>query len=587
MTYRAPLDDMRFALGELAGLDRLLALAGGGADRAAVDDVLEAAGRFAADVLAPLDRTGDLEGATLANGAVRAPRGFADAYRRFVEDGWNALPGPADHGGSGLPRAVASAAAEMWSGANMAFALCPLLTHSAVELLVRHGTPAQRERYLANLVSGRWAGTMVLTEPQAGSDVGALTTRAARAADGTYRITGSKIFITYGDHDMAENIVHFVLARVAGAPPGPKGVSLFIAPRLVQAPDGRWTRRNALGPVRLEKKLGIRGSPTCEMAFDGAEAEIVGAEGQGLAGMFAMMNTARHAVGLEGIAVGEAALQQAAAYARERVQGRDAEGRPTAIENHPDVRRMLLVMRAEVEAMRGLAYVTAARHDAALHAADAGERAEAQAFVDLMTPVVKACGSDMGFRVASEAVQVHGGLGFIEDTGAAQRLRDARIAMIYEGTNGIQAIDLVRRKLGQDGGRAARAFLDTVAALDDGLAAVPEFAALRLRLGQGAEALAGATRWMTEALGRDADDALAGASDYLRLFGVVAGGWIMAKAALAARARLAEGAAAPLAPAVYRAKLTTARNYAERVLPAAAGLAAVATAGAASLRQGD
>ncbi|MGH6717893.1 MAG: acyl-CoA dehydrogenase, partial [Alphaproteobacteria bacterium] len=551
-------------------------------DRAGIDQVLDEAARFAADVLVPLDRVGDAEGARIENGVVVTPTGFAAAYRHFVAAGWNALGVPALHGGAGAPRAVAAVVAEMWTSASMAFGLCPLLTQGGIELIAAHGTAAQRALYLPRLVAGEWTATMCLTEPQAGSDLGALVTRAFRD-DAGWRVTGEKVFITYGDHDMAENIVHLVLARVDGAPAGTKGVSLFLVPKHLPDAAGRPGRRNDLGVVRLERKLGIHASPTCHMAFgtrDGAEAELIGATGEGLALMFTMMNSARLGVGVEGIAMGEAAVQRAAAYARQRIQGRTPDGRPAAIAEHADVRRLLLVARAEVEAMRGLAVVLADALDAQAFDGDgaSGDLAE------LLIPVVKACGAEAGIQAADAGIQVHGGLGFVEDTGAAQAWRDARITAIYEGTNGIQALDLVRRKLGRDDGAAARAFLARLDALDADLGQAPELEGLRRRLADGTAALASATRWMQGALARNPDDALAGATDYLRLFGVVAGGWVMARSALAARARLAAPDDAPQGRAFYQAKLITARVHADHVLPRASAHGAAATGGAALLR---
>ncbi|MBM3584728.1 MAG: acyl-CoA dehydrogenase [Alphaproteobacteria bacterium] len=584
-----PLADTRFVLGELIDLDRAIERAGNHVDRPGVDQILDEAARFATDVLTPLDRPGDATGARLENGTVVLPSGFAEAYGRFVEGGWNALASPAAIGGAGVPKALATAVAEYWTSASMAFGLCPLLTQSGIELLARHGTTAQRQTYLPNLVSGRWTATMCLTEAHAGSDVGALRTRAVRQGE-RWHVRGEKIFITYGDHAMAENIVHLVLARPEGAPAGNKGLALFAVPKFIPDRSGAPGRRNDLRVMRLEHKLGIHASPTCHMAFgeaEGAEGELVGAEGGGLAAMFTMMNSARLAVGVQGIAMGEAAVRHAARYAGERVQGRAHDGRPAGIDQHPDVRRSILVARAEVEAMRGLALVLADALDHADHGLDAASRGRAADLADLLIPVVKACGADAGIAAADAAIQVHGGHGYIEDSGAAQTWRDARITAIYEGTNGIQALDLVRRKLGRDRGQAALGFVGQVAAVARDLAAAAELEGLRRRLDMAVDALGMATRWMTAAVERDGDEAAAGASDYLRLFGVVAGGWIMARSALAARARLAQGPSAPLPPEVYRAKLISARIHADHVLPRATALAASATSGAALLRAID
>ncbi len=587
--YAAPLADMRFLLGELVDLDRLIALAGNNADRTAIDQVLEEAGRFAAEVLAPLNAPGDIEGSRLANGVVTTPGGFSDAYRRFVAAGWSALPFAADLGGPGLPRVVATAANEMWGAANMAFSLCPLLTQSAVELLAVHASPAQKARYLDHLVSGEWTATMCLTEPQAGSDVGALVTRAV-PEDGRYRLRGTKIFITYGEHDLADNIVHLVLARTPDAPPGIKGLSLFIVPKFLVGEDGRRGARNDLRALALEHKLGIRASPTCVMAFgegDGAQAELVGEVNQGMAAMLTMMNSARLVVGLEGVGVAERAYQQARAYAAERRQGRRLDGQPARLIDHADVRRLLLTMKAETEAMRGLAYLAAEQIDIARRDPDPGTRARAEALVGLLTPVVKGYGSDLGFDIASRNIQILGGVGYIESTGAPQHLRDARVAAIYEGANGIQALDLVRRKLAQHAGRAVHTFLAQLGGFDRELAEAPELDSLRRRLGEGVDALATATRWLIGALKRERDAALAGASDYLKLFGVVACGYVMARAALKARARLEGGSEAPLPRGFYQAKLITARIFADRVLPQAQALLGPLTSGAVLLRAID
>ncbi|MSP82735.1 MAG: acyl-CoA dehydrogenase [Alphaproteobacteria bacterium] len=584
--YNAPLADMRFVLNELVDLDRLAALTGCGIDRGGLDHVLDEAGRFAAEVLAPLNGTGDAEGARLANGVVMTPNGFRKAYEAFVEGGWNGLSCPVELGGSALPRPVAMAVSEMWNAANMAWSLCPLLTQSGIGLLERHGNADQRRRYLRNLVHGTWTATMCLTEPQAGSDVGAVTTVAARR-DGVYRLRGRKIFITYGDHDLAANVVHLVLARIEGATPGPRGLSLFIVPKVLVGTNGSLGAHNDLRVTRLERKLGIHGSPTCEMVFgegEGAIAELVGNAGDGLPYMFTMMNNARLAVGLQGVAIAERAYQQARSYALERVQGRTPEGHPARLADHADVRRTLLIMRAEIEAIRGLAYVVAEQADLARLAEDQDERARALAVVDLLTPVVKAHATDVGFEIASRNLQIHGGAGYIEATGAAQHLRDIRIASIYEGTNGIQAQDLIRRKLAGQGGKTAQSFLALLAQSDTDLATVPELASLRQRLAEGVDALGGATRWMLATAARDMDSALAGASDYLRLFGLVAGGWVMATAAMRARYRLAAETAAPQDRGVYQAKLITARIYADRILPQAAALLGPATSGAVLLR---
>ncbi len=582
--YQAPVLDIQFVMAEVAGLGDVAALPGyGEASPDLVSQILTEAARFAGEVLAPLNRPGDAAPSRLENGVVRTPDGFAAAYRGFVESGWNAVPFEPEHGGQGLPWTVAIALQEMWNSANMSFALCPLLTQGAVELLQIHGSPEQKRTYLAPLVEGRWTGTMNLTEPQAGTDLGAIRTRAVRDGDG-YRIVGQKIFITYGEHDLAENIVHMVLARTPDGPPGVKGVSLFIVPKHLPDAGGRPGRRNDLRCVSLEHKLGIKASPTCVMSYGddgGARAYLVGEENRGVEYMFTMMNNARLSVGVQGLAIGERAFQQARDYAQARVQSRAAGARsaePVAIVRHPDVRRMLMTMRASVEAMRGLVYYAAGALDRAKRHPDDAERLRQQAVVDLLIPVVKGWCTDQGVAVASLGIQVHGGTGFIEETGAAQHLRDARIAPIYEGTNGIQANDLVGRKLMRDGGAAARAFLQELRSTADALSADGDAGrALGGRLGAATEALDRATRWLLEALPRDPDLALAGASPYLTLFGTVAGGWTLARQAQAAmRLAAADGDADQQ---FLMNKIATARFYADNLLCAAPGLASQVTDG--------
>jgi 3-(methylthio)propanoyl-CoA dehydrogenase len=586
--YTAPLHDMAFMLEEIAGLEAISTLPGyGEATPDVVAQILAEGGRFAGEVLAPLNRVGDVQGSRLENGQVRTPDGFREAYARFVESGWNGVPFDPAYGGQGLPWAVTAALQEMWSAANMSFGLCPLLTQAAVELLQIHGTEEQRRVYLPPLVAGSWAGTMNLTEPQAGSDVGALRARAVREGD-HYRITGQKIFITYGEQDLTENIIHMVLARTPDAPPGVKGISLFLVPKFLVKADGSLGARNDLRCVSLEHKLGIKASPTAVMAYgdnEGAIGYLVGAENRGIELMFAMMNNARLSVGIEGLGIAERAYQQARAYAQTRIQGRAATGRepePVPIIRHPDVRRMLMTMRASIEAMRALIYDTAGTLDRARRHPDPAERTRAQARLDLLIPVVKAWCTDRGCDVASLGLQVHGGLGFIEETGAAQHYRDARIAPIYEGTNGIQANDLVGRKLMRDGGAAADAFIADLRETEVALGAAPgdDMTVIRQRLADGAEALARATDWLIKTYPDDPARALAGAVPYLTLFGTVTGGWLLAKAALAAQRRLTEG---PADAAFYEAKLVTARFYAESLLPQSDGLATVVTDGGGSV----
>jgi alkylation response protein AidB-like acyl-CoA dehydrogenase len=582
--YNAPLADIGFVLKRLLGLDAILARAGHGHTVADVEAALDQAGRFAGAVLAPLNRVGDVNPARLDNGVVRTPPGFADAYRQFVAMGWNGVAADPEHGGQGLPMVVATALTELWNGANLAFSLCPLLTQPAVELLQRHGTPAQQATYLKRLVDGTWTGTMQLTEPQAGSDVGALRTRAV-PENGHYRITGQKIFITFGDHDYTDNIIHMVLARLPDAPPGIRGISLFLVPKVRVRADGALGERNDLRVVSLEHKLGIHGSPTAVMAFGddgGAYGELIGEPHRGIEYMFTMMNAARLSVGTQGVAIAERAYQQARDYARTRVQGKapgNQRGGGATIIGHPDVRRMLMLARVKIEAARALVLETAAALDRA-RLADGAASAAASARAELLIPVAKAWSTDIGVEVASLGVQVHGGVGFIEETGAAQHYRDARITPIYEGTNGIQAADLVGRKLGRDGGAAMRALIADVAATVDDLKRQPgdDVATMAGALDTGRAALDAATAWAT-APHDDPRALAAAATPYLELVGTVAGGWLMARAQLAAQAALATGDD----PAFHEAKVITARCYAEQVLARADGLARTVMAGATSL----
>jgi alkylation response protein AidB-like acyl-CoA dehydrogenase len=577
------LDDMKFVLREVVGIDRVAALpAYQDATPDVVDAVLEEAGRFGREVLAPINRIGDRQGAVLENGVVRTPEGFKDAYRRFIDGGWNAVQFEPQWGGQGLPWMVSNAVQEIWDAANTSFALCPMLGQGAVEALAAHGSQTQQQRWLPKLVSGEWTGTMNLTEPQAGSDVGALRTKAVREGD-HYRITGQKIFITYGDHDWTDNIVHLVLARTAGAPSGTRGISLFIVPKINLGADGALDGRNDLRVVSLEHKLGINASPTCVMSYGddgGAVGYIVGEENRGMEYMFTMMNNARLNVGLLGLGTAERAYQQARDFAKERVQGRDIAGSAGAVTiiHHPDVRRMLMTMKAETEAMRTLAYLAAYHLDLSKRHPDAAERASHQARIDLLTPIVKAWCTDVGCEVTSTGVQVHGGMGFIEETGAAQHFRDARIHPIYEGTNGIQANDLVGRKLMRDGGEAARALIADMRGLDKDLAAAKgeDIAAIRRGLKEALDALDHATAWLLATFPKDVRLAAAGAVPYLTLFGNVAAGWLMARSALAAQAALARGGGDK---AFYEAKLATCRFFADLHLPRSAGLLHAVTEG--------
>src|SRR5271170_3700938 len=579
MPYAAPLDEMRFVI------DTVAPLSSGVADVA--DAVLAEAAKFAAAELDPLNQPADRVGSVLENGVVRTPPGFREAYRRYVEAGWMGLACDPEHGGQGLPLALAAPIVEMWNSACMSWALCPLLNFGAIELLQAHGSQEQKRLYLEKMVSGEWTGTMNLTEPQAGSDLGALRTRAVPRHDERwgehYRISGQKIFITYGDHDLSDNIVHMVLARTPDAPPGSRGISLFLVPKLLPDAGGRPGERNDLRALRLEEKLGIHASPTCVMSYgegEGAVGWLIGEENRGLECMFTMMNSERLLVGVQGVAIAERAYQQARDYARVRVQGHPVGmPRPAAnaaaalpIINHPDVRRMLLSMRAGIEAMRGLTYLAAATIDASRGAGDSAARASAGRRADLLIPVVKAWCTDLGVEIASTGVQVHGGMGYIEETGAAQHLRDARIAPIYEGTNGIQANDLVARKLGRDGGDAARElFLEMRASLAK-RDAVAGWAPIHRGLAEGLDALERATAYLVAA---GPALAAAGSAPYLALFGTVIGGWLMARLALAAQTRGADGFAA--------ARVATARCYAEHYLARAPGYLPAITGGATVL----
>jgi 3-(methylthio)propanoyl-CoA dehydrogenase len=591
MPYTAPLREMRYAMDHMAGFAAVAALPGcEDATPDLVDAVLEEAGRLAGGVIEPVNRGGDRDGARLENGVVRAPAGYAAAWRLFAEGGWNGLPFSPDIGGQGLPWLLSTAVQEMWQGACLGFGLAPLLVQGVIVALTQHGTPEQQARYLPALIEGRWTGTMNLTEPQAGTDLGALRSRATPAPDigpNAWRIQGQKIFITWGDHDMAENIVHLVLARAPDAPAGSRGISLFVVPKLMVDGDGRPGAHNDIRVVSLEHKLGIHGSPTCVMAYGdggGAVGELVGPMHGGLRCMFSMMNDARISVGVQGLGVAEQAFQQALAYARTRVQGR-AAGRDepvSAIIHHPDVRRMLLWMKSHLMAMRGLAYLASGCHDTALRHPDEGARAAAQARLDLLTPIVKSWLTETGCAITSLGVQVHGGMGYIEETGAAQLFRDARILPIYEGTNGVQAQDLVGRKLALDQGAAMTSVLDEVAATAAAVAAMPALAEIGAPLAAAVEDARQATAWMVEQLKADAHvDALAGSLPYLNLIATVLGGWLLAKGALSA-GRNGSGDADFLG-----AQAGLARFYAAHVLPQAGGLAAAAVAGGAPVMELD
>ena len=574
MAYKAPVADILFTLDHIAGFSGHLASGVfGDLDRATVEAVLDEAGRFAAEELAPINRSGDEQRARLEGGEVVLPPGWKEAYAKFVEAGWNALPSPTEFGGQGLPVAVAMAVTEMWNGANMAFGLNPLLTQAGVEAVTKYGSEALKTTYLPKMVSGEWTGSMQLTEPHAGSDLRFLKTRAVPQGDGTYRISGTKIFITFGDHPLAENIIHIVLARLPDAPQGTRGISMFLVPKFLVNEDGSLGARNDVRCAKLEHKLGIHGSPTCVLNYGdegGAVGWIIGEPNRGLQYMFTMMNQARLGVGVQGVGLAEHAFQDALAYARDRKQGSTettADNDMTPIINHPDVRRMLLSMKAKIAAARAICAINAVAIDIARHGSDEATRTKADALAALLTPISKSFGSDIAVEVASEGIQVHGGMGFIEETGAAQHYRDARIAPIYEGTNGIQCVDLVGRKLPMNGGETVRAFIgelkQTVAQVRE--SNEPAFGAMAACLAESVADLEETTEWMLQKLGREPKAAFSGATSYGRLFALTAGGVFLARGALAA-ARGANGAAT---------HITLARHFAETQAPLTSGLKTV------------
>ena len=582
--YKAPLRDMHFVLQELAGLAEVAKLPGLEEINAElVDQILEESAKFASGVLSPLNKPADKEGSKWDKGKVTTPKGFKEAYRQFVEAGWNALQAPAEHGGQGLPKIVSTPVVEMWKSANLSFSLVTMLTAGAVEALILRGTEEQKKQYLPKMIEGSWTGTMNLTEPQAGSDLALVRTKAVREGD-HYRVSGQKIFITYGEHDLAENIVHLVLGRVEGAPEGVRGISLFLVPKFLVSADGSLGQRNEVQCASIEHKLGIHASPTAVLVYENAVGYLVGEENHGLEYMFIMMNLARFAVGMEGLAISERAYQQALAYAKERVQSRDVAGggKAVTIIHHPDVRRMLMSMKSQTEAMRALGYVVAAAVDKSLRHPDKEERARNQAFVDLMIPIVKGWFTETGIDVASTGIQVHGGMGFIEETGAAQHLRDARITTIYEGTTGIQANDLIGRKVAREGGATAKGVIAVMRAVEAelGKAAGEDMAATREAFSAALTAAEECVSWMVITYGNDIKAAHAGAVPFLKLMGIVCGGWQMARAALVARQRLSEGKGDK---SFYEAKIKTARFYADHVLTQAPGLRNAIVHGAAGV----
>lgn len=567
--YNAPVQDMQFILENLCDMDGLREFpAFAETTEDLVDAILTESARFTGEVVAPLNQVGDQQGSTLKDGAVTTPDGFKEAYASFVEGGWNGTPFAPEHGGMGLPWTITTAIQEMWQSANLSWSLCPLLTIGAIESLIAHGADDLKEKFLPKLVAGEWAGTMNLTEPQAGTDLGLLKSRAEREGD-QYRITGTKIYISYGEQDFTDNIIHLVLARLPDAPPGVKGISLFLVPKFLVNDDGSLGERNDAHAIGLEHKLGIHASPTCVMAYgeagEGAVGYLIGEEHDGLRCMFTMMNNARLNVGLQGVAVAERAYQHAVAYARDRVQSApvDGGGDSVTIIQHPDVRRMLMSMRAQTEAMRALAYYTNSALDRSRHHKDAETRGYNSRRTDLLTPVVKAWCTDLGVDIASTGVQLHGGMGFVEETGAAQYFRDSRIAPIYEGTNGIQAIDLLGRKLLRDGGAAMEELLDEMDQLpesDD-----PELADLITDQKNANKALRRATEWMLDPANNDTNRKFAGANAFLHLAGTVVGGWLMARSAIAA----ANGPKSAASPEFLDSKRITAQFYASHVLPRA------------------
>jgi alkylation response protein AidB-like acyl-CoA dehydrogenase len=598
--YQAPLADMKFVLRELVDHELLAQLPDFGEMTLDVADaVLDEAAKFAGGVLSPLNRSGDLEGARWQEGEVLTAGGWKEAYTRFVADGWNALSCPPKFGGQNLPRPLSALVEEMWNGANMAFALCPMLTRGAIEAIELRGSLPQRGTYLPRMISGEWTGTMNLTEPQAGSDLSAVRTRAVPSGDGSYRLTGQKIFITYGEHDLTGNIIHMVLGRVAGAPEGVRGISLFLVPKFLVNADGSLGERNDVHCVSIEHKLGIHASPTCVLAYGqngGAVAELIGEENRGLEYMFIMMNAARYSVGLEGIGLSERAYQTALAYARERIQSTEAgvRGGPRVpIVRHPDVRRMLLLMKSQTEAMRALAAVVAVSLDAARLHPRAEERERHQAAADLMIPVIKGWCTENSVDIASLGVQVHGGVGFVEETGAAQFVRDARITPIYEGTTGIQANDLIGRKLARDGGRAAQTVVAEMRVLAQDLATAPNLAPAAAAFSAAIDALERAVRYVVENYATDIRGVSVGAVPLLKLFGIVAGGWQLLRSALISQRRLAApqgngaGAGFGADAGFYEAKILTARFYADHVLSQAPGLShSIVHGGAGALAEG-
>ena len=575
MSYTAPVKDIMFALTELAGLERVTALPGfEDATAETAQAVIEESAKLCGEVLAPLNVQGDKNPSTWKDGVVTATPGFGDAFRQFTSGGWQGVQHPLQYDGQGLPKLIGTPCIEMLNASNLSFALCPLLTDGAIEALLTAGNDAQKQAFVPKLISGQWTGTMNLTEPQAGSDLALVRTRAEPQGDGTYRLFGTKIFITWGEHDMAENIVHLVLARTPNAPEGVKGISLFIVPKFLVNKDGSIGERNDVQCVSIEHKLGIKASPTAVLQFGdngGAIGQLIGEENRGLEYMFIMMNAARFAVGMQGVGISDAAYQKAVEYAKDRVQSRPVDGsarKSVAIIQHPDVRRMLATMRSLTEASRALAYVAAAHCDIGHHHPDGATRAEHQAIYEFLVPIVKGWSTESSLEVTSLGVQVHGGMGFIEETGAAQYYRDARILTIYEGTTAIQANDLIGRKTLRDGGGVAKMLLSNIGETIEALRAErgAAFESMRKHLEQGQRSLAAAVDFVVANAKWDPNAVFMGSVLYLKLAGVVLGGWQMARAMLAASNKLSED------PLFYGAKIATAQFFAEYVLPQAMAL---------------
>ncbi|AXE93229.1 acyl-CoA dehydrogenase [Paraburkholderia terricola] len=577
MSYTAPIKDMLFVMKELAGLEEIATLPGfEDANLDTAQAVLEESAKLCGEVLAPLNVEGDRNPSSWKDGVVTATPGFKDAFRQFAEGGWQGVQHPVDYEGQGLPKLIATPCVEMLNASNLSFALCPLLTDGAIEALLTAGTEAQKQTYVPKLISGEWTGTMNLTEPQAGSDLALVRTRAEPQGDGSFKLFGTKIFITWGEHDMAKNIAHLVLARTPDAPEGVKGISLFIVPKFLVNEDGSLGERNDVHCVSIEHKLGIKASPTAVLQFGdhgGAIGHLIGEENRGLEYMFIMMNAARFAVGMQGVAVSDRAYQKAAAYAKDRVQSRPVDGsakQPVAIIQHPDVRRMLATMRGLTEASRALAYVAAAHCDIAHRHPDEGTRAEHQAIYEFLVPIVKGWSTELSIDVASLGVQVHGGMGFIEETGAAQYYRDARILPIYEGTTAIQANDLIGRKTVRDGGKVAKSLLAGIAGTVEALGSQQgaAFDSMKTYLAQGHRSLSAVVDFVVANTKGDPNAVFAGSVPYLKLAGIVLGGWQMARALLVAAQKRDDD------PSFYGAKIATAQFYAEHVLPLAWALEA-------------